>query len=245
MDRERGATLTDYRAKYALYRARSSCRKVHARFPMVTIWDDHEVRTTTRAPRPAAGSTRARAVGGAPQRRLQGLFEAMPNFALGHDRIYRSERHGSTVDLILLTSASTAPTSRAATRSRRRARSWDQPRPFLGRQRRWTGSRSACAAPRRAGRWSAPNDDDAGEGHGGRSSSSTPGRAIRASARSCSPTSTTAASTTSSSSPATSTCSSPATCVPDGRRRSVAVEFVGGSITSTTSARWISTPAAV
>ena len=36
-------TLDDYRAKYALYRSDKTLRQLHARFPMITIWDDHEV----------------------------------------------------------------------------------------------------------------------------------------------------------------------------------------------------------
>ena len=36
-------TLSDYRDKYALYRSDKLLRDVHSRFPMVTIWDDHEV----------------------------------------------------------------------------------------------------------------------------------------------------------------------------------------------------------
>ena len=36
-------TLDDYRAKYALYRSDKILRDLHSRFPMVAIWDDHEV----------------------------------------------------------------------------------------------------------------------------------------------------------------------------------------------------------
>ena len=40
--REAG-TLREYRAKYALYRSDASLRKLHATFPVVATWDDHEV----------------------------------------------------------------------------------------------------------------------------------------------------------------------------------------------------------
>ena len=36
-------TLDEYRAKYALYRSEAPLRRMHARFPMISIWDDHEV----------------------------------------------------------------------------------------------------------------------------------------------------------------------------------------------------------
>ena len=36
-------TLEQYRAKYALYRTEAPLRKMHAQFPMISIWDDHEV----------------------------------------------------------------------------------------------------------------------------------------------------------------------------------------------------------
>ena len=42
-------TLADYRAKYSLYRSDPALRRLHERFPMVSSPDDHEVRTTTRA----------------------------------------------------------------------------------------------------------------------------------------------------------------------------------------------------
>src|SRR5436190_1353925 len=35
-------TLKDYRGKYATYRSDAALRDVHARFPMISIWDDHE-----------------------------------------------------------------------------------------------------------------------------------------------------------------------------------------------------------
>lgn len=36
-------TLADYRDKYQLYRSDPLLRAVHAKFPMVMLWDDHEV----------------------------------------------------------------------------------------------------------------------------------------------------------------------------------------------------------
>ena len=36
-------TLADYRAKYSLYRSDPALRKLHERFPMILVPDDHEV----------------------------------------------------------------------------------------------------------------------------------------------------------------------------------------------------------
>ena len=48
-------TLDDYRAKYALYRSDPALRKLHARFPMISIWDDHEVQDNYAGGDPAGG----------------------------------------------------------------------------------------------------------------------------------------------------------------------------------------------
>ncbi len=36
-------SLEDYRTRYAQYRSDTSLQKLHANFPMITIWDDHEI----------------------------------------------------------------------------------------------------------------------------------------------------------------------------------------------------------
>ncbi|HWI73074.1 MAG TPA: alkaline phosphatase D family protein, partial [Baekduia sp.] len=47
-------TLADYRAKYQLYRSDPLLRAVHSKFPMVMLWDDHEVQDNY-AGKPADG----------------------------------------------------------------------------------------------------------------------------------------------------------------------------------------------
>jgi alkaline phosphatase D len=98
-------SLSDYRDKYKLYRSDADLRKLHARFPMVSTWDDHEAQDNY-----AGGA----ADGGLPpdqrfsQKRrragYQAFFEHMPHFAQprGRDRLYRSLRFGRNVDLIML-----------------------------------------------------------------------------------------------------------------------------------------------
>jgi alkaline phosphatase D len=99
-------TLEQYRAKYAIYRSDPRLRRMHSRFPMVSIWDDHEVQDNYAG---GAGPT-----GGLPPEErysqarraaaYQAYFESMPTFGAkrGTNRIYGSLRFGRTVELILL-----------------------------------------------------------------------------------------------------------------------------------------------
>ena len=96
-------TLADYRAKYALYRSDASLRKMHARFPLVALWDDHEVLNDYAGSLPdgglppAAGYTVARR-----NAAYRAFFEAMPFVPSGRSRIYRALRFGRHAELILL-----------------------------------------------------------------------------------------------------------------------------------------------
>jgi alkaline phosphatase D len=98
-------TLDQYRAKYKLYRTEAPLRRMHANFPMISIWDDHEVQDNYAG---GAGPT-----GGlAPELRYtrrrraaayRAYFESMPTYPVnGDSRIYTAVRFGKNVDLILL-----------------------------------------------------------------------------------------------------------------------------------------------
>ncbi len=100
-------TLEQYRAKYALYRTDPALRRLHSRFPMISIWDDHEVEDNYAG---GAGPT-----GGlSPELRYsiarrnaayRAFFESMPTYGVKwprSTRIYRGMRFGKTVDLLLL-----------------------------------------------------------------------------------------------------------------------------------------------
>jgi alkaline phosphatase D len=96
-------TLDHYRAKYALYRQDAALRKVHARAPMIAIWDDHEVQDNYAGAAPGSGLPPEQAWSDA--RRAAGYrawYESMPTYAGKRDRIYRSLRFGKTLDLFLL-----------------------------------------------------------------------------------------------------------------------------------------------
>jgi alkaline phosphatase D len=129
-------SLDEYRAKYSLYRSDPALRAVHERFPMVVIWDDHEVQDNYAGADPTGGLpanqgfSRARQQAG-----YRAYFEAMPTFT---DPIYRRLSFGSTVDLIMLDQRryrANQPFDDAVVPS---GPGWDDPRAFLGaRQMAW------------------------------------------------------------------------------------------------------------
>jgi alkaline phosphatase D len=99
-------TFEQYRAKYGVYRSDARLRRMHSRFPMVSIWDDHEVQNNyaggagpTGGLPPEERYSRARRAAA-----YRAWFESMPTFGAkqGTNRIYRSMRFGRTVELILL-----------------------------------------------------------------------------------------------------------------------------------------------
>ncbi len=98
-------TKDEYRDRYKRYREDASLRKMHARFPMISIWDDHEVQNDFAGGDPAGG-----AVTGDPYsvaRRNTGFdvfFEQMPTFPArrGGRRLYHSASFGRLVDLFVL-----------------------------------------------------------------------------------------------------------------------------------------------
>jgi alkaline phosphatase D len=96
-------SLADYRGKYALYRADESLRAVHAKFPLVSIWDDHEVQDNYAGGAPGGGLDAAKRYSTARRKAgYKAFFEAMPFFPQGASRIYRGLAFGKTVDLIML-----------------------------------------------------------------------------------------------------------------------------------------------
>jgi alkaline phosphatase D len=95
--------LEHYRDKYALYRSDASLRKVHATAPMITIWDDHEVQDNYAGHAPGGGLPPEQQY--SEQRRAaayRAFFESTATYAGKHDRIYRSLRFGKTMELLLL-----------------------------------------------------------------------------------------------------------------------------------------------
>jgi alkaline phosphatase D len=136
-------TLADYRAKYALYRTDKSLRKLHARFPMVAIWDDHEVQDNYAGGDPDGGldptlrysQERKRAA-------YKAFFESMPFYGGPTKQVYRGLRHGRTVDLILLDQRQYRADQPCGDAVAPPCGDYDQPRPFLGaKQMNWVKRR--------------------------------------------------------------------------------------------------------
>ena len=116
-------SLADYRAKYALYRSDKTLRDLHAKFPMITTWDDHEVQDNYAGHAPGGGLDPSKHYTAAPQGRgLQGVLRGdavLPARARAGSTARCASASTSTCSCS--TSASTATTSRAATRPLRRA----------------------------------------------------------------------------------------------------------------------------
>jgi alkaline phosphatase D len=132
--REAG-TLPEYRAKYALYRSDAALRKLHATFPIVATWDDHEVQNNYANGAPDGGlSLRADFSRARREASYRAFFESMPVFPRGRSRIYRSQQHGRTVELLMLDSRQYRDNQPCSDRIAHPCGSWDRPRTLLGRR---------------------------------------------------------------------------------------------------------------
>ena len=95
-------TLAEYRAKYGLYHTDPNLIEVRRRFPLVAIWDDHEVEDNYAGTLPGGAATHRRV----PflERRANGYrawLEQMPRTRMNPARTYRTLSLGST-ELFLL-----------------------------------------------------------------------------------------------------------------------------------------------
>ena len=127
-------TLRDYRDKYSLYRSDRSLRKMHERFPMVVLWDDHEVQNNY-AGKPADGGlpaneeyTKARQKAG-----YKAFFESMP-IAKRRNRIYRTINYGRNVELFVMDQRQYRDNQPCDDAVAPPCDDWNQPRDFLGRK---------------------------------------------------------------------------------------------------------------
>jgi alkaline phosphatase D len=143
-------TLADYRAKYALYRSDKALRDLHATFPLVAIWDDHEVQDNYAGGAPGGGLDESKRWSAARRRAgYRAYFEAMPFFARGGTRVYRSERHGRNVDLIMLDQRQYRADQPCGDAVSPPCAEWNQPRAFLGRpQMDWLKRRLSASKAR-------------------------------------------------------------------------------------------------
>lgn len=128
-------TLEDYRDKYKLYRSDPALRRVQQRFPTIVVWDDHEVQDNYAGGEPDGGL--------APEKRWslrrrraaeRAFFEAMPYSPPTGRRLYRRLRFGRTVDLILTDQRQYRADQPCDDAVAPACAEWPQDRPFLGRR---------------------------------------------------------------------------------------------------------------
>jgi alkaline phosphatase D len=126
-------TLPEYRAKYALYRSDPALRKLHATFPIVATWDDHEVQNNYANGADDGGLTlRADFSRARREASYRAFFESMPVFPRGRSRIYRTQQHGRTVELLMLDQRQYRDDQPCRDRIAHPCGSWDRPRSLLG-----------------------------------------------------------------------------------------------------------------
>jgi alkaline phosphatase D len=96
-------TVDEYRQRYQVYRSDKNLQKVHAQFPLISCWDDHEVQNDYSGGDPSGGTVSGDPY--TPQRRddaYRVFFEQMPTFPIGTSRLYHKAAFGRTLDLFVL-----------------------------------------------------------------------------------------------------------------------------------------------
>ena len=93
-------TLKDYRTRYAQYRADSSLQKLHANFPMIPIWDDHEI-AMKKEPK-KDNTTAYKAWEDRRDQSIIAYHEWLPLRPAPFSKIYRSFQFGDLVNLLML-----------------------------------------------------------------------------------------------------------------------------------------------
>lgn len=98
-------SLSDYRLRHAQYKSDPDLQSVHARFPMIAIWDDHELLNNS-WPGGAEGFDDTNAAWNVQRgAAMQAYREWMPVRDVDHaapERIFRSFKYGDLLSLILL-----------------------------------------------------------------------------------------------------------------------------------------------
>ena len=141
-------TLADYRAKYSLYRSDPSLQAVHRKFPMVMLWDDHEVQDNWAGGAAGGGLAAGKRFSAARRAAAtKAFFESNPAFAgATRKRLYRSIPFGGTVELIAMDQRSYRQDQPCGDAVVAPCADYDQPRTLLGRtQLDWVKSRLAAS----------------------------------------------------------------------------------------------------
>jgi alkaline phosphatase D len=127
-------TLEDYRDKYKLYRSDPALRRVQQRFPTIVLWDDHEVQDNYTGGE-ADGGLAAEKRWSAGRRRAaeRAFFEAMPYAPRRGRRLYRRLTFGRTVDLVVTDQRQYRADQPCGDAVAPACAEWPAPRAFLGR----------------------------------------------------------------------------------------------------------------
>jgi alkaline phosphatase D len=127
-------TLSHYRRKYELYRSDTSLQKVQARFPTIQGWDDHEVQNNYAGGAERGGLPAAERFRRSRQRAAyRAYFESTPFFPRRRNRIYQRLSFGRTVDLFLMDQRQYRDNQPCGDAVAPACETWDRPRDFLGR----------------------------------------------------------------------------------------------------------------
>lgn len=137
-------TLQDYRDKWSLYRSDPALRALHRKFPMVYVPDDHEVQDNWVGAAANGGLGPEKQFSAARKRAARKAFyEANPRFApTGNgQRLYRSLKFGKTVELFVTDQRTYRDDQPCGDGTVPPCGDLNQPRDFLGRaQMNWLKS---------------------------------------------------------------------------------------------------------
>jgi alkaline phosphatase D len=125
-------TLADYREKYSLYRSDAALRKLHAAFPMVYVPDDHEVQDNYAGTAPGGGLDPSKRYSTARRKAAKKAFyESNPRFPNG-TKLYSTHHFGKTVDLFVMDQRTYRADQPCGDAISPPCADLDQPRAFLG-----------------------------------------------------------------------------------------------------------------
>jgi alkaline phosphatase D len=125
-------TYQDYLDKYSLYRSDKLLREIHARYPLVMLWDDHEVQDNYAGEEANGGLDPAKRY--SPARKAaayKAFYNSMPAYVTGK-RQYRTLNFGRTVDLVIMDQRRYRANQPCNDAVAPPCADWDQPRDFLG-----------------------------------------------------------------------------------------------------------------
>ena len=95
-------SLADYRTRYSQYRKDADLQALHARHPMVVIWDDHDIAKIPKQKRPNGLPDYESDWSDRFENSVRAWHEWIPTDVKKGERIYRSFQFGSLIKLLML-----------------------------------------------------------------------------------------------------------------------------------------------